>query len=100
MHLFHRFCIEKKLLVSRPDECPFPDCGKKVDIIYPVSSRRDSQLSQSSGTSALSVLLSEKFVLNSPIIQEDPMEGVKDILVQETETRLTCAKCSEEITVD
>src|SRR2546430_2537877 len=99
-HLFHRLCIEKKLLVSRPDVCPFPDCGKKVDIIYPVSSRRDSQSSQSSGTSALSVLLSEKFVLNSPVIPEDPMERVQDTLIQETETRLTCAKCSEEITVD
>src|SRR3954447_18839054 len=32
-HLFHRFCIEKKLLVSRPDVCPFPDCGEKVEII-------------------------------------------------------------------
>jgi len=49
--------------------------------------------------------MGEKFVLNSPVIpeegiQEDPMEGVQDTLNQETETRLTCAKCSEEITVD
>ncbi|CAI2182235.1 5107_t:CDS:2 [Funneliformis geosporum] len=61
-HLFHRLCIEKKLMIIRPDVCQFSDCGKKVDIIYPVFTfaRRGSHLFQSSGTSALSNWISEK----------------------------------------
>src|SRR3954451_3598593 len=100
-HLFHRLCIEKKLMITRPDVCPFHDCGKKVDAIYPVptSTRRDSQSSQSSGTSALSTFMGEKFNLISPI-PEDLMEEVENTSNQETEKRLFCAKCSEEITVD
>src|SRR5688572_13933465 len=26
-HIFHRICIEKKLLLTMPNTCPFPDCG-------------------------------------------------------------------------
>src|SRR3954452_538435 len=29
-HTFHRICIEKKLLLTMPNTCPFPDCGKDV----------------------------------------------------------------------
>ncbi|GBC08374.1 hypothetical protein RclHR1_08070008 [Rhizophagus clarus] len=91
-----------KRYFTRPDVCPFPDCGMKVDIIYPVSTsaRRGSQSSQSSGTSAISTLMGEKFVLVSPTIPEDPMEDVENTLIQETATHLTCAKCAEEVTAD
>src|SRR5437764_14003772 len=34
-HIFHRICIEKKLLLTMPNTSPFPDCGKNVDIIEP-----------------------------------------------------------------
>ncbi|CAB4390704.1 unnamed protein product [Rhizophagus irregularis] len=34
-HTFHRICIEKKLLLTMLNTCPFPDCGKDVDIIEP-----------------------------------------------------------------
>jgi hypothetical protein len=77
-HIFHRSCIEKQLLYIKPSICPYPDCGKNVDVIVdPNSNRRGSQASQSSGTSAISNLIGEKFVLNSPVILEDPMEGVE-----------------------
>ncbi|GES74837.1 hypothetical protein GLOIN_2v1769762 [Rhizophagus clarus] len=100
-HLFHKLCIEKKLMITRPDVYPFPNCGMKVDIIYPVSTttRRGSQSSQSSGTSALSNWMGEKFNLISPIL-EDLMEEVEDTSIQEMEKRLFCAKCSEEITLN
>src|SRR3954462_15522372 len=81
-HLFHRFCIEKKLLVFRPDMYSFSDCEKKVEIIYPVFTytRRDSQSFLSSGVSAISNIMNEKFILNSPVIPEDLMEKVQDTL--------------------
>src|SRR5688572_1905243 len=34
-HVFHRICVEKKLLLTVPNTCPFPDCEKGVDIIEP-----------------------------------------------------------------
>src|SRR5215216_838697 len=87
-HLFYRLCIEKKLMITRPDVCPLPDCGMKVDIIYPVSTsaRRGSQSSQSSGTSALSNLMSEKFNLFSPI-PENPLEEVEDTCLAEDNSK-------------
>jgi hypothetical protein len=108
-HIFHRSCIEKQLLYTKPSICPYPDCGKNVDVIVdPNSTRRGSQTSQFSGTSAISNLIGEKFVLNSPVIPEDPMEGVESSLIQETaffketttERRASYAKCSEEISGD
>jgi hypothetical protein len=47
--------IEKKLLLTVPNTCPFPDCEKNVDILEQadavgvVSNMQDSPLSQSSG---------------------------------------------------
>ncbi|PKY60284.1 hypothetical protein RhiirA4_483828 [Rhizophagus irregularis] len=79
-HIFYRPCIEKQLLHTKPSTCPFPDCGKNVDIIVdPNSIRRGSQLSQSSGTSVLTNLIGKKVVLNLPVIPEegkpsDPMD--------------------------
>ena len=52
-HIFHRSCVEKQLLFTKPGACPFPNCGKVVDIVVnPNSIRRGSQSSQSSVTSA------------------------------------------------
>ncbi|PKB94523.1 hypothetical protein RhiirA5_438574 [Rhizophagus irregularis] len=96
-HIFHQICVEKQFL-NKPGMCPFPKCGKKAEIIYPFT-RRNSQSSQSSRTSAISNLMGEKFVLNSLVILEDPMEKViKNALIQETEIG-TCAKCSKKITL-
>ncbi|GBB95839.1 hypothetical protein RclHR1_26240001 [Rhizophagus clarus] len=96
-HLFHKLCIEKKLMITKPDVYPFPNCG----IIYPVSTttRRDSQSFQSSETSALSNWMGEKFNLILPI-PEDLIEKVEDTSIQEMEKCLFCAICSEEITLD
>lgn len=76
---------------------PFPGCGKNVDTI---EARRDSHSSQSSGVSAISTLMGEKFTITSPTIHEDAMEDVEVIVYQQTESdrrSLTCAKCSEDI---
>ncbi|GBB99397.1 hypothetical protein RclHR1_03500022 [Rhizophagus clarus] len=93
--------IAEKVL-HRAHVVPISYCGKIVDIIYPISTstRRGSQSSsQSSGTSALSNLVGEKFFLTSPTIPEDPMD-VENAVFQQTESRVTCAKCVEEITLD
>ncbi|GES75786.1 hypothetical protein GLOIN_2v1769762 [Rhizophagus clarus] len=98
-HIFHRSCIEKQLLHTKPSTCPSPDCGKNVDIIVDSSFiRRGLQSSQSSRISAISNVISEKFVLNSPAIPEDPMEGIEDSAIPRNQ--LLCAKCLEEITAD
>ncbi|CAB4390951.1 unnamed protein product [Rhizophagus irregularis] len=80
------------------------ECTMKV-LALPLKSQsdyntliRNSQSSQSSRTSAISNLMSEKFVLNSPVILEDLIEKVvKNALIQESEIG-TCAKYSEKIT--
>ena len=106
-HVFHRECIEKTLLLTRQNNCPITNCTTAVKPV--VSERRISVTSSQSTTTSLVRRMSNQLQLlserpegqvNSPVIQEDPMEGVQDTLNQETETRLTCAKCSEEITVD
>jgi hypothetical protein len=102
-HVFHRLCVEKKLLLTKPSRCPFPDCGKNVDIMNPNFTRskvNDSPSSQSSGISALSNFMGEKFFLTSPTILEDPMEGVENVLFQQIVSHLICAKCAEKITLD
>ncbi|RIA86137.1 hypothetical protein C1645_741091 [Glomus cerebriforme] len=106
------------------------DCGKNIDIIVdPNSIRRGLQSSQSSKTLALTNLIGEKFVLNSPVILEegrptDPMDvdpdgnvelmsillsGGKQSSFKTTEvaketsnwvTNPKCEKCFEDITID
>lgn len=91
------FLSKKKLLPTVPNTYPFPDCGKNIDTIEMLSTRRDLQ---SSRTLALSNLMSEKFLLTPPTIPEDPMEGVKDVLIQQTESHVTCVKCAKKIILD
>ncbi|CAG8644354.1 2572_t:CDS:1, partial [Paraglomus brasilianum] len=71
-HIFHRPCIKKQLLHTKPSTCQFTDCGENINIIVdPNSIRRGLQSSQSNRTSALTNLIGEKFVLNSPVIPEE-----------------------------
>ncbi|RHZ69232.1 hypothetical protein Glove_286g28 [Diversispora epigaea] len=46
-HTYHRICIEKKLLLTKQQTCPFPDCGKSVEILEEFT-EPDSQSSTSS----------------------------------------------------
>ncbi|CAB4400772.1 unnamed protein product [Rhizophagus irregularis] len=41
-HVFHRLCIEKKLLLAETGVCPFPDCKRSVDIIGDANTRRET----------------------------------------------------------
>src|SRR5256885_417816 len=88
-HIFHRICIEKKLLLTMPNTCPFPDCGKNVDIIeeFPTTD-------QESPISALSNRMSESFILSSPVLR---MEGVENTGFRQARSYLRCAKCSEDL---
>jgi len=88
-HLFHRICIEKKLALTEPNTCPFPDCGKNVDIIEPFPTNRESPIS------ALSNRMNESLaILSSPILR---MEGVENTGSQSVKSYLRCAKCSEDL---
>ena len=69
-HTFHRICIEKKLLLTMSNTCPFSDCRKNVDIIEPFPTTN-----QESPILTLSNMMSERFILSSPIIQ---MEGIEN----------------------
>ncbi|GBC50845.1 uncharacterized protein OCT59_022625 [Rhizophagus irregularis] len=88
-HTFHRICIEKKLLLTMPNTCPFPDCGKNVDIIEEVPTT-----DQESPISALSNRMNETFILSSPILR---MEGIENTGFQQARSYLKCAKCSEDL---
>ncbi|CAG8701277.1 319_t:CDS:2, partial [Gigaspora rosea] len=46
-HVFHRICIEKELLLTMPNTCPFSGCSKEVEIIE-TNARRGSESSTSS----------------------------------------------------
>ena len=71
-----------------PNTCPFPDCGKNVDIIEPFPTNQESPIS------ALSNTMSERFILSSPIIR---MEGIENTGFQQARSYLRCAKCSEDL---
>ena len=86
---FHRICIEKKLLLTMPNTCPFPDCGKNVDIIEPFPNTNEE-----SPISALSNRMSESFILSSPVLR---MEGIENTGFQQARSYLRCAKCSEDL---
>jgi hypothetical protein len=88
-HIYHRICVEKKLLLTMPNTCPFPGCGKNVNIIeeFPTTD-------QESPISALSNMMSERFILSSPILR---MDGIENIGIQQARSYLRCAKCSEDL---
>src|ERR1044072_3624648 len=88
-HIFHRICIEKKLLLTMPNTCPFPNCGKNVDIIEEVPTT-----DQESPISALSNRMNETFILSLPILR---MEGIENTGFQQARSYLRCAKCSEDL---
>src|SRR5438045_7555419 len=69
-HTFHRICIEKKLLLTMPNTCPFPDCGKNVDIIEPFPNTNEE-----SPISALSNRMSESFILSSQSFRMEAIEN-------------------------
>src|ERR1043166_6379862 len=87
-HTFHRICIEKKLLLTMPNACPSPDCGKNVDIIEQFPTNQESPIS------ALSNRMSESFILSSPVLR---MEGIENTGFQQARSYLRCAKFSEDL---
>ena len=54
-HMYHRYCIEKKILLTDSNVCPISSCNKSVEPA--VSVQKEYESSQSSGTSDLVNLL-------------------------------------------
>ncbi|GBB92204.1 hypothetical protein RclHR1_19820002 [Rhizophagus clarus] len=96
-------------MLNIPNLCPFPNCGRKVEIteIFSTSVNyligqlpelnvtiQDSPLSQSSGTLTLTNMMSEGFILTSLSMR---MEGVEHIGIQQMRSQLRCVKCSEDL---
>ncbi|CAG8705822.1 6007_t:CDS:1 [Cetraspora pellucida] len=104
-HLFHRLCIKKKLLLTVPNTCPFPGCGKNVEILdqaNPLGTVSNLPLTnpkEASQSTGISPLMGETFVLSSPPIRIPPirMEGIEDTATQQVKSNLRCAKCSEDL---
>jgi flagellar hook-basal body complex protein FliE len=96
-HFFHRLCIEKKLFLGTPSACPYPECGKNVDILEQtdiVSNMQIFPLTDPRRSSGISPLMGETFVLSSPPIR---MEGIENTATQQAGSNLRCAKCSEDL---
>ncbi|CAG8790628.1 18447_t:CDS:1 [Gigaspora margarita] len=99
-HLFHRLCIEKKLLLTVPNTCPFLGCEKNIEILDQadaLSTISNLPLFDPKGTSQSSgilPLMGETFALSSPPIW---MEGMEGTATQQVKSNLRCAKCSEDL---
>ncbi|CAG8797315.1 31453_t:CDS:2 [Gigaspora margarita] len=78
-HVFHRICIEKKLLLTVPNTCPFPGCGKNVEILDQADALGGPQ------SSGISPLMGETFALSSPPIR---MEGIEGTATQQVKSNL------------
>ncbi|CAG8853284.1 26840_t:CDS:1, partial [Gigaspora margarita] len=78
-HAFHRLCIEKKLLLTMPNICPFPGCSEEVEIIE-TGGRRGSESSTSSVVRRM-----EKHSIQSQDMPEIPEEDMPDVVNREGE---------------
>ncbi|CAJ0759647.1 23029_t:CDS:1, partial [Entrophospora sp. SA101] len=82
-HMFHRLCLEKKILLAYPNVCPYPNCNEKLDLIeFP---RHDSE---SSGISSIAGNLEKNLGISSldtvdEIMEEDDEED--DSALQSTD---------------
>ncbi|CAG8822393.1 2490_t:CDS:2, partial [Gigaspora rosea] len=72
-HTFHRLCIEKKLLLTIPNICPFSGCSEEVKIIE-TEGRRGSE----SSTSSVVRRMEKHSIQDMPEIQEEDMPDVDD----------------------
>ncbi|RIA94612.1 hypothetical protein C1645_873349 [Glomus cerebriforme] len=72
------YYVSKKTLPDILNICPFPKCAKTIET-GGMSTRRDSESSQSSGTSAISNLFDDSFTLNLPTIGQDMDELSTDV---------------------
>ncbi|CAG8741744.1 26687_t:CDS:1 [Racocetra persica] len=99
-HLFHRLCIKKKLLLTVPNTCPFPGCGKNMEILNQasplgtVSNLPLTDPKKASQSTGISPLMGETFILSSPPIRMEEIEGTA---IQQVESNLRCAKCSKDL---
>ncbi|RGB22043.1 hypothetical protein C1646_776757 [Rhizophagus diaphanus] len=109
-HIFHRLCTEKKLMLNISNPCSFPNCRKNVETTDIISTTvnyligrlpesnitiQDSPLFQSSGTSALTNIMSERFILTFPPMQtpaEPSTMQKKHTRVSSTSTKKSSSK--------
>ncbi|CAG8771721.1 26804_t:CDS:2 [Gigaspora margarita] len=90
-HMYHRYCIEKKILLTNSNVCPISGCNKSVEPA--VSVQKEYESSQSSGTSDLANLLGGNLELDSPMItspalgQKEPPPRDNDPILFESETQ-------------
>ncbi|CAG8752013.1 22678_t:CDS:1 [Dentiscutata erythropus] len=90
-HFFHRLCIEKKLLLTVPNTCSFPGCGKNVEILdqaNPLGTISNLLLTDLKGAPQLteiSLLMGETFALSLPPIW---MEEIESLATQQGKSNL------------
>jgi len=100
-HVFHRVCIEKQLLVTRPNSCPFPDCGESVELIWNDSESFDRQDSTSSLVGRMSMMRTDSTLQAEEQAQEHAMDVVDETRDTQAEEppKSTTKKRSNETTV-
>ncbi|RHZ52078.1 hypothetical protein Glove_465g6 [Diversispora epigaea] len=77
-HTYHRICIEKKLLLTKPNGCP--DCGKNVEIITEATTTEtDSRCDSESNTSSLVGKMKKQLNIQSQEIIDEEMTDVDNM---------------------
>ncbi|PKY44228.1 hypothetical protein RhiirA4_140631 [Rhizophagus irregularis] len=91
-HVYHRLCIEKKLLHTSTGVCQFPNYGKNVEKIDndspEVASRRDSQSNTSSVSSVVGRMEKQLQINITETILEEPdqemdMDGEEEVITHQ-----------------
>ncbi|CAG8845505.1 36483_t:CDS:1, partial [Racocetra persica] len=89
-------CIEKKLLLTVPNTCSFPGCGKNVEILdqaNPLGTVSNLPLTdpkKAFQSTRILPLMGETFILSSPPIRILPIqiEEIKDTAIQQVKSNL------------
>ena len=87
-HVFHRVCIEKNLLITIPNKCPFPGCNQSVEIVVDIS-RRDSQ---SSDTSSIIGRMNKQLEIRSTEASQEDQEMDLDDEGEDNQIATTTSK--------
>ncbi|CAH1770095.1 1351_t:CDS:2, partial [Entrophospora sp. SA101] len=87
-HVFHRVCIEKNLLITIPNKCPFPGCNQSVEIVVDISRRE----SQSSDTSSVIGRMNKQLEIRSTEASQEDQEMDLDDEGEDNQIATTTSK--------
>ncbi|CAG8618956.1 998_t:CDS:1, partial [Diversispora eburnea] len=78
-HVYHRICIEKKLLLSKQLTCPTPKCEKSIEILEEFTTpEMESRRNSESSTSSLVEKMGKQLNIQSQEIIDEEMPDVNN----------------------